>query len=415
MTGISKVIYSVIAAIIIIAVVVGIYYYYVSTIPPHKPSAAKPPTTTTPPPTVTCPTPSNTSVIISIENEPPNSVDPATGFYAGEDEIMTNVYQGGLVAFNVTSTSVTQVVPIIASSWWVAPNYTVYIFYIRHNVYFANGDPVNATTFWFSIYRVILMNQVDASFFTNILYNGTEATLIGYAIPWGGVCHALAYATSNENFITNKTLCAYGLANILSNFNVHNETIQKVMSYPNQAIVVLNPYTVEFKLLQPYMFFLQDLAEYPASAVDPVFVDQHGGVIPNQQNTYMNTHTMGTGPYQVVQWVPGQMVVLEANPNYWAANLPPNETNIMLTPPKIKTVIIEYTSSANQIIEMLESGRAQLMGPLTIPALPPLYLPTLEQNPCLRVVVEPPSAPTWLFLMITLDTQKYPLNITAVG
>ncbi|KUO90642.1 MAG: hypothetical protein AT713_00100 [Caldivirga sp. JCHS_4] len=404
--GVSRTVIAVIAIVVVVAIVIGIYYALTI-----KPTPPKPVTNVTKPvTTVSCPLPSNTSVIISIENEPPNSVDPAVGFYAGEDEIMTNVYQG-LIMFNYTS--INSFVPIIASSWQVAPNYTVYVFNIRHGVYFANGDPVNATTFWFSIYRVILMNQVDASFFTNILYNGTEATVTGYAIPWGA-CHALAYATGNSAYTSNYTLCAYALANVLSNFNVHNITIQKLMSYPNQAIVVLDPYTLEFKLLNPYMFFLQILAEYPASAVDPVFVDQHGGVVPNQQNTYMNTHTMGTGPYQVVQWVPGQMVVLQANPNYWAAKLPPSESNIMLTPPKIKTVILEYTSSANQIINMLESGKAQLMGPLAIPALPPLYLPSLEQNPCLRVVIEPPSAPTWLFLMITLDTQKYPLNITAV-
>ncbi len=397
MLGISRNIVLLLVAIIVVVVVIGVVFGVLLTT--HKPT-----------PKSLCPLPSNTSVIVSIENEPPNSVDPAVGFYAGEDEIMTNVYQG-LIMFNYTS--INQFVPIIAESWEISPNYTVYIFKIRHNVYFANGDPVNATTFWFSIYRVIIMNQVDASFFTNILYNGTEASLIGYAIPWGA-CHAIAYATGNDVYVVNKTLCAYALANILSNFDVHNTTIQKVMAYPNQAIVVLDPYTLEFKLLQPYMFFLQILAEYPASAVDPVFVDQHGGVVPNQQNTYMNTHTMGTGPYQVVQWVPGQMVVLQANPNYWAARLPPNETNIMLTPPKIKTVIIEYTSSADQIINMLESGKAQLMGPLALPALPPLYLPSFAQNPCLRVVVEPPSAPTWSFLMITLDTQKYPLNITAV-
>jgi peptide/nickel transport system substrate-binding protein len=404
--GVSRTVIAVIAIVIVVAIVIGIYYALTI-----KPTPPKPVTNVTKPvTTVSCPLPSNTSVIISIENEPPNSVDPAVGFYAGEDEIMTNVYQG-LIMFNYTS--INSFVPIIASSWQVAPNYTVYVFNIRHGVYFANGDPVNATTFWFSIYRVILMNQVDASFFTNILYNGTEATITGYAIPWGA-CHALAYATGNSAYTSNYTLCAYALANVLSNFNVHNVTIQKLMSYPNQAIVVLDPYTLEFKLLNPYMFFLQILAEYPASAVDPVFVDQNGGVVPNQQNTYMNTHTMGTGPYQVVQWVPGQMVVLQANPNYWAAKLPPSESNIMLTPPKIKTVILEYTSSANQIINMLESGKAQLMGPLAIPALPPLYLPSLEQNPCLRVVIEPTSAPTWLFLMITLDTQKYPLNITAV-
>ncbi|WP_069806865.1 ABC transporter substrate-binding protein [Vulcanisaeta thermophila] len=399
-SGISRT-YLIAIIVIIVVVAVVIAAYYTVMIKPSKPSV-----------TISCPLPSNTSVLISIENEPPNSVDPATGFYAGEDEIMTNVYQG-LIAFDITSTNVTTFVPIIAESWYVAPNYTTYIFYIRHGVYFANGDPVNATTFWFSIYRVIIMNQVDASFFTNILYNGTEASITGYAIPWG-VCHAITYATGNNAFITNKTLCAYALANILSNFDVHNTTIQKIMEYPNQAIVVIDPYTIEFKLLQPYMFLLQILAEYPASAVDPVFVDQHGGVVPNQQNTYMNTHTMGTGPYQVTQWVPGEMVVLQANPNYWAAKLPSSESNIMLTPPKIKTIIIEYTSSANQIISMLDSGKAQLMGPLAIPALSPMYLSSLEQNPCLKVVVEPPSAPTWLFLMITLDTQKYPLNITAV-
>jgi len=405
--GVSRTVIAVTAIVVVVAIVIGIYYALTVKPTPPKPVITN---VTKPITTVSCPLPSNTSVMMSIENEPPNSVDPAVGFYAGEDEIMTNVYQG-LITFNYTS--INSFVPIIASSWQVAPNYTVYVFNIRHGVYFANGDPVNATTFWFSIYRVILMNQVDASFFTNILYNGTEATIKGYAIPWGA-CHALAYVTGNSAYTSNYTLCAYALANVLSNFNVHNVTIQKLMSYPNQAIVVLNPYTLEFKFLNPYMFFLQILAEYPASAVDPVFVDQNGGVVPNQQNTYMNTHTMGTGPYQVVQWVPGQMVALQANPNYWAAKLPPSESNIMLTPPKIKTVILEYTSSANQIIDMLESGKAQLMGPLAIPALPPLYLPSLEQNPCLRVMIEPPSAPTWLFLMITLDNQKYPLNITGV-
>ncbi|WP_243680140.1 ABC transporter substrate-binding protein [Vulcanisaeta souniana] len=194
MHGISKTVYIAVVFIIIVAIVIGAYYYIMTA--SHKPTTIKTTTNvTTPPPTttVTCPLPSNTSVIVSIENEPPNSVDPATGFYAGEDEIMTNVYQG-LIAFDVTNTSVTQFMPMLASSWWVAPNYTMYIFYIRHGAYFANGDPVNATTFWFSIYRVILMNQVDSSFYTNILYNGTEASITGYAIPWGGlsrigICH----------------------------------------------------------------------------------------------------------------------------------------------------------------------------------------------------------------------------------
>ncbi|KUO87884.1 MAG: hypothetical protein AT712_02270 [Caldivirga sp. CIS_19] len=139
--GVSRTVIAVIAIVIVVAIVIGIYYALTI-----KPTPPKPVTNVTKPvTTVSCSLPSNTSVIISIENEPPNSVDPAVGFYAGEDEIMTNVYQG-LIMFNYTS--INSFVPIIASSWQVAPNYTVYVFNIRHGVYFANGDPVNATTFW---------------------------------------------------------------------------------------------------------------------------------------------------------------------------------------------------------------------------------------------------------------------------
>ncbi len=100
--GASRTVIAVIAIVIVVAIVIGIYYALTI-----KPTPPKPVTNVTKPvTTVSCPLPSNTSVIISIENEPPNSVDPAVGFYAGEDEIMTNVYQG-LIMFNYTSPMVT--------------------------------------------------------------------------------------------------------------------------------------------------------------------------------------------------------------------------------------------------------------------------------------------------------------------
>ncbi|MEM3794567.1 MAG: ABC transporter substrate-binding protein [Thermoprotei archaeon] len=353
--------------------------------------------------------PPNLSQLVVMENEPPNSVDPASGFFAGEDEVMTNVYQT-LLMFNYTSIS--EFAPILATNWSVNPTYTQYNFSLRQNAYFANGQPFNSSVVWFNFYRTIVMNQVGASYFTNLLYNGTQATITGYAVPTGVQA---ALQSVGYHFSTNTTQAqiqaANYLASILSNFNPANTTIQQLMSYPNQAVVVINQYKVEFNLLNPYRFFLQTLAVPGAGQVEPSFVDAHGGVVPNQENTYLNTHTMGTGPYTVKSYVQGEVMTLTENPNYWAAKIPAAQSNIMLTPPHIPVIIIEYTSSASQIIQAIESNSVSLLEGPPIPVPSPVYLPSLASYPGIKVV-SLPSAPKFLFLMATLDTAKYPYNIT---
>jgi peptide/nickel transport system substrate-binding protein len=344
-----------------------------------------------------------------MENEPPNSVDPASGFFAGEDEVMTNVYQT-LVMFNYTSIS--EFAPILATNWSVNPTYTQYNFSLRQDAYFSNLQPFNASVVWFNFYRTILMNQVGASYFTNLLYNGTEAASTGYAVPAGveAALRSVGYQFSSNTTQAHIQAANY-LAGILSDFNPSNSTIQKLMSYPNQAVVVLNNYEVEFNLVNPYRYFIQTLAVPGAGQVEPSFVDQHGGVTPNQENTYVNTHTMGTGPYTVKSYVQGEVLTLTANPHYWAAQLPKSQSNIMLTPPHIPVIIIEYTSSASQLIQAIESNSAALLEGPPIPVPSPLYLPTLATYPGVKVVSEP-NAAKFLFLMAALDTAKYPYNIT---
>ncbi len=407
--GISRLL--IVSLVVLVLVVAGVatYLYQRSTQPTTTPTTSF----TTPSTSTTSGAPlgpPNTSVLTVVENEPPNSYDPASGFFAGEDEIMTNVYQG-LVMFNYTSLD--QFAPILATNWSHNSAYTTYTFSLRSNAYFANGDPFNASVVWFNFYRTILMNQVGASYFTNLLYNGTEASITGYALPRGliGALEAGGYT-----FPSNKTLAAavaaQDLAAILSKFNAANVTIQKVMQYPNQAVVVLSPYKVQFNLVNPYVNLLQVLSVPGAGQVDPKFVDQNGGVQPNAQNTYVNTHTMGTGPYMVKSYIPGEVLTMVANPNYWASKLPQSQSNIMLSVPKIKTIIIEYTTSASQMIQEIESNRAALIEGPPLPAIAPLYLPSLASYPGIKVV-NLPNAPKFLFLMATLDTQKYPYNITS--
>jgi peptide/nickel transport system substrate-binding protein len=312
--------------------------------------------------------------------------------------------------FNYTSTS--EFAPILALNWTIAPNYTTYSFNLRNDAYFANGHSFNASVAWFNFNRVILMNEIGASYFTNLLYNGTTAYATGYAIS-NGVDDALAaagYQLSSTNITLRWQQAATDLAAILSNFNPSNSTIQGIMSYPNQSIVVTGPYSIQFNLINPYVNFLQVISVTGAGQVDPSFVDANGGVVPSSENTYVNTHTMGTGPYQVESYIPSQVCTLVVNPDYWAASLGASASNIMLTPPKIPVVILEYSTSNSQIIQSITSNAASLVGPLTIPALTPNYLPSLSTTPGISIP-SLPSAPKFLFLTGMMDNEQYPYNI----
>jgi peptide/nickel transport system substrate-binding protein len=354
--------------------------------------------------------PANTSQLVVLETSIPNSIDPATGFFSGEDEVMTNVYQG-LVLYNYTSFSV--FAPILASNWTVSSTYTNYTFMLRPQARFADGDSFNSSTVWFNFYRDIVMNQAGASYFTNLLYNGSQAFSTGYALPWGAISalQSVGYQFSNTNSTLRQVQAAQVLATILSNFDPSNKTVMNIMDYPNQAVVVLSNYEVVFNLINPYINFLQVLATPGAFQVDPLFVDQHGGVEPNQQNTYLNTRAMGTGPYQVKSYVQGQVLTMVQNMNYWVKNLPSSQMNIMLTQPRIPVIIIEYETSASQLIQGIKSNFAALLGGPPIPALSVTDIPSV-MNYAGVDIVSLPNAAKFLFLMAVFDTEQYPYNIT---
>lgn len=399
--------------VLVLIVAAAAAIYYSSTLTPGKSTSSTSSSSTSSSSSSTSPPlpgPKNSSQLVELNNEPTSSIDPATGFFAGEDDIMINIYQT-LLMFNFTSDST--FAPILANNWTWNPGYTAYTFDLRHNAWFMNGHSFNASVVWFNVYRTILMQQIGAFYFTNTLYNGTTAFSTSYALPVG-VAGALAsggYTISNTNTTLAAIQAATDLSAVLSNFKASNATIQKIMSYPNQAVVVTSNYQVVFNLLSPYRFFLQVMAVPGAGIVDPSFVDGNGGVQPNAQNTYVNTHSMGTAPYYVKAYVASEFVTLQANSNYWAASLPASQTNVMLTPPHIPTVIVQFVTQSSALTQGITSNQAQLIEGPPIPALAPTFLPSLAQVPGVNVV-SLPNAPTFNFLMVVLDTQKYPYNIT---
>jgi len=178
------------------------------------------------------------------------------------------------------------------------------------------------------------------------------------ALPWG-ILNAIQNVTGMPT-TTNYKLAQSVLNNLLSNFNANNATIQKIMSYPGQAYVVTGPLTFVINELQPYPYLLTDIAQWWGAIIDPAYVDAHGGVQANTANSYFAQNGgPGTGPYYISSVQTGfSTIVLKANPTYWGlkvSNIP-----VILEPPKIPVVIINYGLSSNSRSEVFATNQAQI-------------------------------------------------------
>jgi ABC-type oligopeptide transport system substrate-binding subunit len=161
---------------------------------------------------------------------------------------------------------------------------------------------------------------------------------------------------------TNYKLAGTVLNNMLSNFDPNNATIQKIMSYPQQAYVVTGPMTFVIKLMMPYnsSFFLSDIAQFWAPIVDPSFIDAHGGVQANTPNSYFGLNGgPGTGPYYIASVGTGySTVLLKANPTYWGLNV--SNLSPVMQPARIPVVVINYDLKANEKLEAFATNEAQI-------------------------------------------------------
>ena len=99
--------------------------------------------------------------------------------------------------------------------------------------------------------------------------------------------------------------------------------------------------TVDFQLKQPDATLLGRLSILPV--LPKKYFDSIGG------GDAFGQKPVGTGPWKFVEWVKGQHVVMEANPDHWQG------------PPKIKTITYREISEANTRITELLTGTADVV------------------------------------------------------
>jgi peptide/nickel transport system substrate-binding protein len=275
-----------------------------------------------------------------------------------DDMVYLNVFDQ-LVSFDGPNSTQGVVIPSLAVNWTIV-NDDNYTFNLRQGVtFYPGGDAFNATTAWFSFVRGNLMNSaIEDSNYLYVTENQSIITETNMSLPWG-LLNAVQNVTGMP-VTTNFQLAQTVLNNMLSNFNVQNQTIQKIMAYPYQAYIVTGPYQFVINELQPYPYLLTNIAQWWGAILDPAYIDANGGVQANTANAYFAENGgPGTGPYYIASVQTGySTVVLKANPTYWGIGM--NNLQPVMQPPKIPVIIINYGLSPNSRLEVFATNQAQI-------------------------------------------------------
>ena len=355
-----------------------------------------------------CSTPLKSTNPITVDQpEIPYHLDPDTTFSTPGWAAVQQVYQG-LVNYN--GSSYTSFSGVLAKNWTSsynpATNFTSYTFTLRSGVQFSNGDPYNAYVQWFSFYRSLLMDQgpqfiLEENFYST---NFTPSNPLSY------------YSNLTFDQAANTTL-----ANDLNTWNFLNPNASEIaqMELPNQSFQVINNHTIQLNLgygylASNYTYLLASISAPNSYAVDPAVVQAQGGVQFGQQNTYLNSHAIGTGPYLLSNWDPitGGGYTLTPWSGYWgkaAAAQEPWNNNIQ---PANTTVDVVFSASTQNVISDLQTGVA---ASASFAYSGPSDIAQIQGNPCLNVNILPTvygatSGSWWVFM----NQSVFPFNNLSV-
>lgn len=235
-------------------------------------------------------TPQNGGSATVVYKDDLATLDPAIGYDWTNWPTIKMVFDG-LLDYD-DSTNIT---PRLAESLpEISPDATVYTFKLRQGVKFQNGREVTADDVVYTM--------------TRVLDPKTGSPGAGFYVGIKGA----------QDFIDGKATSVEG-------------------------IKALDKYTVEFTLSQPDVTFLNKMALNFAFIVPKEEVEKAG------EN--FGHAPVGTGPFKLKEWQPGQYLVFEKNPDYFYENLP-----------YLDEVRIEVGVEPDVALLRLEKGEIHLMG-----------------------------------------------------
>jgi peptide/nickel transport system substrate-binding protein len=216
------------------------------------------------------------NVLVVGQIAEPQSLDPQIATASNDFRITTNVFEG-LVRF---ADGTLEVEPALATDWAISEDGLTYTFTLREGVTFHDGTPFDAEAVKFTFDRML--------------------------------------DEEHPYYETGPFPLSFNFADI-------TETR------------VVDQYTVEFTLGQPFAPFLTNLATNTGVIVSPTAVAEHG--------EDFGRNPVGTGPFQFEEWQSNTRVVVSRYADYWGE------------PAGMETVVFRPVTDANtRVAEMLSGG-----------------------------------------------------------
>jgi len=232
---------------------------------------------------------------MNLGTEPP-TLDPVEVNDLVSMTVLTNIMRG-LTQYGANG----QIVPCYATHWTVSPDGKHYVFYLRKNGHWSDGNPVTAEDFVYAWQRVL--NPKNGSSYAFLLFD---------------LHNARAF---------------------------YNGKIKD----PNQlGFRAVDNNTLSVDLDRPIAYFLQIMAF-------SISLPERKDVIEKYANTFTEAgHYITNGPYTLAQWDHENQIMLKPNPMYWAG-APKNVGIQMFMIPEPNTSLIMYENNELDFAETASS------------------------------------------------------------
>ncbi|RYL92480.1 glutathione ABC transporter substrate-binding protein [Sporolactobacillus sp. THM7-4] len=145
---------------------------------------------------------------------------------------------------------------------------------------------------------------------------------------------------------------------------------------------VIDEYTVQFKLSQPFGAMINTFAHPAGMIISPSAVKKYG-------KDFMK-HPVGTGPYKFASWTQGGNLKVVKNPNYWKKG-----------EPKLDSITFKPVPEDGSRVDMLKTGEADLINPL-----PTVQAKALSGKNGIDVITNPSIGVRYM----SMNTMKKPFN-----
>ncbi len=142
---------------------------------------------------------------------------------------------------------------------------------------------------------------------------------------------------------------------------------------PVESVKVMDDYTVQFNLKEPFGAFVNAIAHPGSLILSPKSLETYGDEV--------SKHPVGTGPYIFHEWVSGDHVTIKKNPDYWRGKV------------KVDSITFRPIPESGSRLAMLRAGQAHY-----IFSMPAELLKVVENDPKIDIIKQPSIIERYLIM-----------------